>query len=72
MLSTQSYARSYAPISTENSDSKSIFTKYIIEGLGEIRPDVDGQGRTIPETGSVDDNDNGSVTPESPLPICEL
>lgn len=63
MLSTQSYSRSYAPKGNENQSSNSYFTKYLIKGLEGIKADIDDKGRSISETGSVDDN--GYVTPES-------
>jgi tetratricopeptide (TPR) repeat protein len=63
LLSTQSYAKSYAPKANQNPASKSYFTEYLIEGLKGAKPDVDENGRSISETGSIDEN--GYVTPES-------
>ena len=64
LLSTQSYSRSYAPKDINaNPHRNSFFTKYVIQGFNGVKPKVDEEGRTIQETGSVDDN--GYVTPES-------
>jgi Caspase domain len=64
LLSTQSYSRSYAPKDKNaNPHRNSFFTKYVIQGFNGIKPNVDDEGRTIQETGSVDDN--GYVAPES-------
>lgn len=57
LLSSQAYGPSNA---LENSNS--LYTKYLIEGLRGIKPQV-AKGKIVQYSGSV--NDNGSITPES-------
>ncbi len=56
LLSSQSYERSWS------TETNSIYTRYLIEGLKGIPFEFDGNGESIPYSGSIDPN--GNVTPE--------